>query len=369
MYQKYKNIPRLIACRVLEMPMSEEENRCLDEWLQASEENYCLFEQIRDKQLAMHILRLQQAKYGDKMAERFAHRVFGRQRRIRLIRWGSVAAMFVLFFSLSFYFFGEKEKQQIFPGEGGAVLTLADGRQFDIAKVEHNVVDELVTSVSIDVKSDTIPYNTLTVEAGKEVVFRLPDRTRAWINSESELRFPVTFTKGKERKVYLKGEAYFDVTKDQHHPFVVTLDEDAISVYGTRFNVSHYPDEPLSAVLIEGSIGFRPSGGEEVRLHPSERLEYDATTGQISIRAVDVSQYVAWVNHQFVFHGQTLEEIMTTLARWYDFTPVFTSDAIRHIRLSGRLYRYDDIRILLDSYEKTSGLKFKLQGKQIIISE
>lgn len=60
---------------------------------------------------------------------------------------------------------------------------------------------------------------------------------------------------------------------------------------------------------------------------------------------------------------------MTTLSRWYDFTPVFTSDAVRHVRLSGRLYRYDDIRILLDSYEKTSGLKFKLQGKRIIISE
>lgn len=369
MCQNNKDISHLIAQRILEVPLSEEDNRRLDEWLRASEENRNLYEQIRSKQLARLILRLQHEDYGEKMADRFSRQVFGRQRRIRLLRWGSVAAMFVLLFSLSFYFWGEHEQQQIFPGKGGAVLTLADGRQFDIADVDRQVVDELVTSVSLDIKSDTVPYNTLTVEAGQEYVFRLPDSTQVWINSESELRFPVTFTKGEERKVYLKGEAFFDVTKDRRHLFVVSLDEGAIRVYGTRFNVSSYAGEPLSAVLVEGNVGFQPSEGEEVRLHPSERLEYDAASGEVAVHPVDVSQYVAWVNHQFVFHGETLEEIMTTLSRWYDFTPVFTSDAVRHVRLSGRLYRYDDIRILLDSYEKTSGLKFKLQGKRIIISE
>ena len=104
MCQNNKDISHLIAQRILEVPLSEEDNRRLDEWLRASEENRNLYEQIRSKQLARLILRLQHEDYGEKMADRFSRQVFGRQRRIRLLRWGSVAAMFVLLFSLSFYF-------------------------------------------------------------------------------------------------------------------------------------------------------------------------------------------------------------------------------------------------------------------------
>ena len=117
MCQNNKDISHLIAQRILEVPLSEEDNRRLDEWLRASEENRNLYEQIRSKQLARLILRLQHEDYGEKMADRFSCQVFGRQRRIRLLRWGSVAAMFVLLFSLSFYFWGEHEQQQIFPGK------------------------------------------------------------------------------------------------------------------------------------------------------------------------------------------------------------------------------------------------------------
>lgn len=365
-----KDLSSLIAARILDIPLTEEENARLDEWLNQSEAHRRLFSRIRDRELARRILRLQHEGYGERMATLFERRVFRRPRQLRWLRWGSVAALFVLVCSLTFYLWNREAPSQIYPGEGGAMLTLADGRQYDITMQSREEIAGLMASVSaVDVQADSVAYHTLTVRAGQEFVFRLPDSTQVWLNSESELRFPVQFAGTGERKVYLKGEAFFDVEKDPQHPFVVGLDEAALIVYGTRFNVSRYADEPLSAVLVEGSIGFRAPGVEEVRLHPSEQLTYCAATQEVDVRRVDVGLHVAWVDHQFVFQGQTLEEIMTTLSRWYDFTPVFTSDDMRHIRLSGRLYRYDDIRILLDSYERTVGLKFKLQGKRIIISE
>ena len=364
-----KSLSSLIAARILDIPLTEEENARLDEWLNQSEAHRRLFGRIRGRELARRILRLQREDYGERMAVRFERQAFRRPRQLRWLRWGSVAALFVLVCSLSFYFWNREEPSRIVPGEGGAVLTLADGRQYDIAVQNSGEIAGLMASADVDNRADSVIYHTLAVKAGQEFMFRLPDSTQVWLNSESELRFPANLVASGERKVYLEGEAFFDVEKDFKRPFVVSVGAAAVTVYGTRFNVSCYAGEPLSAVLVEGSIGFRAPGVEEVRLHPSEQLEYRAETGEVDVRPVDVSQYVAWIDHQFVFHGQTLEEIMTTLSRWYDFTPVFTSDAMRHIRLSGRLYRYDDIRILLDSYERTVGLKFKLQGKRIIISE
>ena len=189
-----------------------------------------------------------------------------------------------------------------------------------------------------------------------------------WLNSQTELRFPKKFGKN-ERKVYLKGEAFFDVTKDAKHPFIVSTEQGNITVYGTRFNVNNYAETPLSAVLVEGSIGFTTPQGKEVKIKPSEKLTYEQDKDQISVSTVDTSLYTAWVEHRFIFNGQPLEEIMTTLSRWYNFSVTFASDDIRRIRLSGQLYRHEDIRILLDSYEQTTGLKFQIENRNILITK
>ena len=133
--------------------------------------------------------------------------------------------------------------------------------------------------------------------------------------------------------------------------------------------MTNYENEQFSTVLVEGSIGFKPAKGKELRLEPSQRLTVDNDSQEIKVETVDTSLYTAWKQRMFVFKGQTLEEIMKILARWYDFTPVFSSDDIRNIRLSGRLYRYDDIRTLLDSYELTTGIHFSIDQKNIIISK
>lgn len=143
-------------------------------------------------------------------------------------------------------------------------------------------------------------YHTLSVPAGGEFQYVLADGTKVWLNSDSELRFPTSFT-GDERRVYLKGEAFFDVKKDNGKQFVVALPKGDIRVYGTRFCITDYGNKPMSAVLTRGSIGFTTTGGEEVRLKPADRLTYEAATGILRVEQVDTTLYMSWINKMFVF--------------------------------------------------------------------
>ena len=168
--------------------------------------------------------------------------------------------------------------------------------------------------------------------------------------------------------MFLKGEAFFDVVKNKEQPFVVSLSRGNITVFGTRFNVTDYEESRLSTVLVEGSIGFETQGGQSIKLKPSERLVYDEANGTFSVEQVDPALYTAWIDKMFIFNGQPLSEIMDTLSRWYDFDITFETEDIKNIRLSGRLNRYQDIRVLLNTYEEVANIKFKIEGKSITIS-
>ena len=157
-----------------------------------------------------------------------------------------------------------RQEGQIVPGKVEAVLTFANGEKLHITDTTSEevwkerllVVDSACEGKAFVEEGQAVTYNVLAVPAGGEFFYVLPDSTRVWINSDSELRFPTNFVDGV-RRVELRGEAFFDVAHDRRSPFVVTLSGGDITVYGTRFNVTDYKETGLSAVLVEGSIGFR----------------------------------------------------------------------------------------------------------------
>ena len=365
---------QLIARKALGVTLSEEEDGRLAEWLEASPENRRLFERVRSLRDADAILRLEREGYGRRMTERVSRRLAAERGRFvgrRWLAWASgVAAVLAVAAFVALWPWREPEAplarteptEQIVPGKVEAVLTFASGEKLHIT--DSTGAEDW--RERLKAAPDTVVYNTLSVPAGGEFFCVLSDSTRVWINSGSELRFPAEFT-GGERRVELRGEAFFDVAHDGRHPFVVALSEGDITVYGTRFNVSDYEDADLSAVLVEGSIGFRSTGGDSVRLAPSERMVYGGEKTGISVEEVDTELYTAWVDRRFVFRDQTLEEIMATLSRWYAFEVVFADEAARSVRLSGRLNRYDDIRILLRTYEEVGGVRFDIQGRTITV--
>ena len=380
-----EQIVRWMAAKILGEPLAAGEERALGMWLAESEEHVRLFERIRGGEAVREMLRLKAEGYPERMAAAFAVRLRREQRRRRLVRlgrWaGGVAAAVLAGWGAWTLWLqdgavpGEPAvtAQAIVPGSGKAVLTLADGERIDVLRMEAhgeeqvfiNTEGQEVSMPAAEEGAEVLPWHTLTVPAGGEFFYELADRTKVWLNSKSELRFPARFA-GGEREVYLQGEAFFDVTSDAAQPFVVHLSGGKITVLGTRFNVTDYADEPLSAVLTEGRIGFTSAGGEEVRLQPSDRLE--VAGGQMKVEQVDTLLYMSWVNKMFVFDGQTLEEIMRTLARWYDMDFTFASEDLKGIRLSGRLNRYRDIRMLLHTYEQTAGIRFDIQGRHIVVS-
>ncbi len=369
-------ISRLMAAKILGQTLTGEEEKMLEAWTNASPENKRLFERVTGMQDTRRIMELEREKYGEKMAARVMETISKRKSRLLkrfVYAWVGSAAAVILVCVVAFSLLkggdivnSEKivlSEMTIVPGEVKAMLTFANGQTINITDTIKKV--DLSDNLS---EGGEEAYHTLTVPAGGEFFYELADGTHVWLNSESEIRFPAAFS-GNVRQVFVKGEAFFDVVKDASKPFIVSLSRGDITVYGTRFNVNDYENADLSTVLVEGSIGFKANGGESVRLKPSDRLVYGAKTGVISVEKVDTMLYTAWVDKMFIFCGQPLGEVMMTLSRWYDFNISFESEDIKHIRLSGRLNRYQDIRVLLNTYEEVAGIKFKIEGKNIVISK
>ena len=386
MEDKRQHMIHLMARKALGLTLSEQEESELTAWLEASDENQRIFEQVKTFQDADKMLRLERDGYARQMAKRVMRQLaVNGQRRVRHDWWkwmGGVAAAVAIIVCAVVWSLPEAEELpfarqegQIVPGKVEAVLTFANGEKLHITDTTSEevwkerllVVDSACEGKAFVEEGQAVTYNVLAVPAGGEFFYVLPDSTRVWINSDSELRFPTNFVDGV-RRVELRGEAFFDVAHDRRSPFVVTLSGGDITVYGTRFNVTDYKETGLSAVLVEGSIGFRSLHGDTVRLTPSERMVYGGDETGISVEKVDTELYTAWIDHRFVFRGQTLEEIMSTLARWYDFDIVFADEEARTIRLSGRLNRYDDIRVLLRTYEEVAGVHFGIRGREIVVS-
>ena len=386
MEQKEQNrIIRMIAAQVTGKDLSPEEEGVLQEWLAEREEHREVYERVKQGDGVRELLRLQRAGYGERMARDFSCRLQKMRRRHRIgmaCKWAGGVAAGVAVLCCVWLLCQPKEtprhlavQEEIVPGSGKAVLTLANGAQIDVLRMEEGRDGKVL----IDVKgqeveepdesgaADETVWHTLTVPAGGEFFYELSDSTKVWLNSASELRFPVHFAGQGTREVYLKGEAFFDVTKTNGAvPFVVRLSGGDIKVYGTRFLVKNYAGEPLSAVLTRGCIGFTSSQGRDVLLSPSDRLEVSGEN--MRIEQVDTTLYMSWINQMFVFEGQPLEEIMKTLSRWYDMDFTFQSEDLKHIRFSGRLNRYQDIRVLLRTYEQAAGIRFDIQGRNIVIS-
>ena len=300
-------------------------------------------------------------------------------KRARMVRWATIsvatsAAMVLLCFGIFKYIGVVQPEPELLVASVPVVkdsvptLIFASGEKMDMTEyaVNKKVIDVVhVVARATDETSSVL--NVYKVPRMFTSRLALPDSTIVYLNSDSELRFPTSFT-GDERRVYLKGEAFFDVVKDSGKQFVVALPEGDIKVYGTRFCITDYGNKPMSAVLTRGSIGFTTTGGEEVRLKPADRLTYEATEGVLKVEQVDTTLYMSWINKMFVFKGQPLGEIMETLSRWYDLDCVFASEDLKQVRLSGRLNRYQNIQVLLKTYEGIAGLRFEIEGRQVFIS-
>lgn len=272
---------------------------------------------------------------------------------------------------------GGREESCIPAGEARATLYLSSGavvaldsaskalRENDGTTIEVNADGSVKYNGGDGYTEDKLLMNKLVVPRRGEFNLTLADGTRVWLNSESELSYPPAFS-GRERVVYLKGEAFFDVTTDRECPFVVKVNDLDVKVYGTQFNINTRREGVVETVLVEGCVSLDECGRETI-LHPGQKAEYDSRRGEMSVEEVDVFPYVAWREGNFVFQNESLESIMDKLKLWYGLDVIYRQEETRDVRLSGIMERYKEVNELLHFFEKSSDLRFTVSGNTVIV--
>lgn len=322
----------------------------------------------------------------EKEYTRLLRSLSGNRRKHRLFRW-IAAASIACVFGVATYMWQEKTVAPRLLSSASSPLshpsrqvelTLANGermvldgkngiigsnRESGIRESDNAGLD--YSEASVTGKEEA--FNTLKVPVGGFYSIQLADGTKVWVNSVSSLRYPVAFT-GEKRKVFLTGEAYFDVAQSATHPFIVEANGVEIQVYGTEFNINAYEPDQVQTVLVEGSVGMRVmASGKEVRLRPNQKAEY--REGQESLRLTDVDPYpyTAWRNGEFVFDQESLESILERLGRWYDIQVFYTGESLKQHKFSGIINRYEEIKDVLRLIEQVAIVRFEIKGNTVVV--
>ena len=308
------------------------------------------------------------------------------QKTGRWITWSKYAAVIVLFVSIGIFGLVNEEKQevengtvaQIEHGSMKAQLVLANGKKVDLRPETSLQLEEvggtrILTSDnrvkysgkdSLAGQSAEVKYNTLIVPRGGEFSLELADGTRVWLNAESRLRYPVAFT-GKERKVEMEGEVYFEVAKNKEKPFIVTVNGVDIRVLGTSFNVSAYQEEVVTT-LVEGKVQLK-KGNEQVILSPNQQAIW--SDDEFRVKQVDARNYVLWKEGIFYFEDVDLETILDDMARWYNVNVFYMNPALKEMKFSVEIRRYGDINEILRRIGQTKRVKFEIKDRTINVYE
>lgn len=313
--------------------------------------------------------------------------------------WPGLAAAVILLIAISssLFFFSYPSgsgphsitaQNDIGPGSNKAILTLNNGTEISLSDAKNGKLADQAGISVVKAKDGSLIYtmkdsvsghgmnrntflNTLSTPKGGQYQIILPDGTKVWLNSVSSLRFPASFAGLKERVVELKGEAYFEVSKNKNVPFKVKSTSQTVEVLGTHFNIKTYEDEEdTKTTLLEGSVRISPRDERQTfspgLLEPGQQAQLANTPGaKIKITTANIEQAMAWKNGYFHFENDNLQSVMKQLSRWYDLDIVykvdrpddeFIGDISRAVKLS------EAVKIL-----EMGGVHFKIEGKTLTV--
>lgn len=210
-------------------------------------------------------------------------------------------------------------------------------------------------------------YTEISVPHGERSQVTLYDGTKVWMNSGTKLKFPIVFNQN-QRKVYIEGEAFFDVAKDKKKPFIVHANQMEIKVLGTRFNLCAYPDEnQLYATLEEGKIEAKTSlSKESVELNPGEQLALNLQTKTINVDRVDTELYTSWKENLLRFQDAPFSEVITKMERWYD-VDIEIGEALDVNRKYTMTIKTESLREMLRLISLTTPIAYEINEDKVSI--
>lgn len=373
---------QLLIVRYLDGGASDEEILVLQDWLSRSEQHRAEFNQLQQDWLGTgYVQRYATDKAWQKVERRLLRRLTGKRQQFWKWAVGYAAAIVILFlvgyYSVEYYRQNGRSiemTENIEPGSNRAILILGSNEEV----VLNNEVDETLLGETLVVKKEgntliydksgevqkQVEYNRLITPRGGEYSVVLSDGTKVWLNAESELKYPVHFV-GTERKVYLKGEAYFSVTKQNDRPFVVYSDVTRITVLGTEFNVRNYQDQQLSATLVKGSVMVSHKNGQQCKLVPGQQAIIEEQG--IEVKEVETMYHTAWKDGYFIYDERNLDEILKELSRWYDFTYFYQNKGLENETLTAKLRKFDRVEKIFEILSETGHFDFVAKGKTVTV--
>lgn len=345
---------------------------------------------LSDAVRTLHSVTINHVSLSRREEDKMLQNIYARYRRHRIRRfiyWStSVAASLILLFLLVSPlrdFTGEKVNVMLTDVQSvrldtiqdvqliiGEKKTIAMAEDADISWTKEDEIEVNGRSSNSTYKSRIdadVTYSTLLVPYGKRSFLTLRDGTKIWINSGTELRFPANMEK-KGRGIYVNGEIYIEVAKDETSPFYVRTSEFDVRVYGTKFNVTSYKaDLNKSVVLVEGSVSVltKEKEAEEIFLHPNQMYKTDQPGNKVT--DVNALQYITWKDGIWQFTSERLENIVLRLSRYYGIK-IHCDEISAAKSCTGKLVLFDDINETLQIIEEIFGVKYTPNQNEITIS-
>ncbi|MEP7377201.1 MAG: FecR domain-containing protein [Chitinophagaceae bacterium] len=312
----------------------------------------------------------------------------------KIIRWKiflRIAASLIIFIAgLAIYFslrsseqtalavvLEKKVENDVLPGGNKAILTLSDGYAISLDDAKNGQLAQQgnaqiaklgngqIAYSEIEGKQSEVVFNTLTTPRGGQFRLTLPDGSQVWLNSASSIKYPTAFI-GRQRKIEITGEAYFEIAHNPAKPFIVSVNEMTVKVLGTHFNINAYDDEAsVKTTLLEGSVSLEKSDAVAT-LTPRQQAQIE-NSGKIKvIDNVDIDQVIAWKNGYFSFNRADLQTVMRQIARWYD-VDISYEGKIPERQFGGKIDRNSNASEVLKILQETK-VHFRIEGRKIIVT-
>jgi ferric-dicitrate binding protein FerR (iron transport regulator) len=307
----------------------------------------------------------------------------------RLLSVMKYAAIAIFFIGVGIFW-----QQDIFDNDQNTIIVpRADEITLQLENGDVKVISEDGTSQVLDSKGKVVGlrkgnklvyvqgeelklvHNTLSVPNGKQFDIVLSDGTKVYLNSGSSIKYPINFIKGQQRQVFLSGEAFFEVAHDPEHAFIVNAQDLDIQVYGTKFNVSNYPeDRDTEVVLVEGSVALRESNlanGDkaEVYLKPGYMGIYNRSDNNISEEEVNTAIYTSWMNGNLVFRNISFENIIQKLERHYNVAIINNNKKLATETFNATIEtEHETIEQVFNYFNKVYQIEYKIIENKIIIN-
>jgi len=253
--------------------------------------------------------------------------------------------------------------------EDGSVIALEKGKSYTKGNASSNGEKLVYNSNG---KSAAIANNLLTIPRGGQFFVQLADSTKVWLNSESQLKYPVAFVDGETRQVELVyGEAYFEVSPSTKHKgsrFKVKTENQNVEVIGTEFNIKAYRDESaIYTTLVKGVVAVSNTSKKQI-LTPNQQSKITEYNGNINVSEVDVYNEISWRKGLFVFKGMPLKDIARVLSRWYDVDIVFADPALGNVKFNGVLNKNQKLEDILTTIKNINFINaYEKKDNKIII--